>query len=87
MYLTKSKRSPYYQLIYYRDGKRTTISTKRRLKSEALKFLNEFTGVTYLPPEKSTPLLSEFESIYIEDAPKTKSYLLTRLNAFQNKKR
>jgi len=73
MYLTKSKRSPYYQLIYYRDGKRTTISTKKRLKSEALKFLNEFTGVTKLPAEKSTPLLSEFESRYIGDASKTKS--------------
>ncbi len=74
MYLTKSKRSPYYQLIYYRNGKRTTISTKKKLKSEALKFLNEFAREGTNPPsEKSPPLLSEFETKYIEDAAKSKS--------------
>jgi len=73
MYLTKSKRSPYYQLIYYRDGNRTTISTKQKLKSEAVKFLKGFNAELEVPKEKSTPLLSEFKSRYTEDAYKTKS--------------
>jgi len=42
MYLTKSKRSPFYQLIFYRDGKRTTISTKKKTKAEATKVLTQF---------------------------------------------
>ena len=73
MYLTKSKRSPYYQLIYYRDGKRTTTSTKKKLKSEAVKFLKGFNVELEVPKQKSIPLLSEFKSRYTEDACKTKS--------------
>ncbi|MBX2976632.1 MAG: tyrosine-type recombinase/integrase [Ignavibacteriaceae bacterium] len=42
MYLIKSIKSPFYQVIFTRNGKRTTISTKTSFKSEALKFLNEF---------------------------------------------
>lgn len=42
MYLVKSKNSPYYQVIYFRKGKKTSKSTRKKRKSEALKFLSEF---------------------------------------------
>ena len=42
MFLTKSKKSPYYQLVYEINGKRTTISTKTKIKSEAMNFLRNF---------------------------------------------
>jgi integrase len=42
MYLVLNKKSPNYQLVYYRDGKRTTISTGTANKKEAQKFLASF---------------------------------------------
>jgi len=41
--LIKDKKSPYYQLLYTQEsGKRTTISTHCKIKSDALKFLTLF---------------------------------------------
>jgi hypothetical protein len=60
-------------LIFYQNGKRTTISTKQKLKSDAVKFLKEFKGVDDEPKKMHVPLLSEFEYKYIKDARKTKS--------------
>jgi len=48
MFLTKIKRSQFYQLIYEVEGKRKTISTKTSDLKEAKIFLSNFT-----PPEKS----------------------------------
>ncbi|MCF8259767.1 MAG: phage integrase SAM-like domain-containing protein [Melioribacteraceae bacterium] len=38
MFLTKTNRSPFYQFYYFKDGKRTSISTK----TESLKIAEEF---------------------------------------------
>jgi len=64
MYLVLNNKSPYYQLIFFRDGKRTTVSTGTadRFKAEVFK-------VTFNPDQKSkqvpipkqaSPLLSVF---------------------------
>ncbi len=42
MFLTKSKRTPFYQLVYEVEGKRTTVSTKTEDINEAKKFLASF---------------------------------------------
>jgi len=41
-YLTKTKNSPYWQIIYYQNGKRSSKSTGTKIKSEALRFLTHF---------------------------------------------
>jgi integrase/recombinase XerD len=41
-YLTKTKFSPYWQVIYFVNGKRTSKSTNTNIKSEALFFLTQF---------------------------------------------
>jgi site-specific recombinase XerD len=68
MYLTKSKRSPFYQIIFYRDGKRTSISTKKNLKADAeivlKQFLLEFDRRAQEILQKSIPL-SQFAEEYI----------------------
>lgn len=40
MFLVKSKKSPYYQIIYFLDGKRKSKSTGVTKKGEALQFLS-----------------------------------------------
>lgn len=68
MYLVLNNKSPYYQLIYLRDGKRTTVSTgtSDRFKAEVFK-------ATFNPDQKSkqqviskpiSPLLSVFIKEY-----------------------
>ncbi len=42
MYLVKNNKSSYYQIVYFVNGKRTTVSTKSKDKAEAEKFLNSF---------------------------------------------
>lgn len=42
MYLVLNKKSPNYQLVYFRDGKRTSVSTGTNNKKEADKFLATF---------------------------------------------
>lgn len=70
MFLTKIKRSQFYQVVYELNGKRKTISTKTSDKEEATKFLNSFIPGN---PEKqitNSPLLklSEFKEEYINYA-------------------
>jgi len=48
MYITKIKTSKFYQVVYFRNGKRTTVSTKTSSKKEAQKFLANFNPNT--PP-------------------------------------
>jgi len=65
MFLTKTKKSPYYWLIYEVDGKRTSVSTKAKIKSEALKFLQTF-GLDQKPKEKLSRIsLSQFTQEYL----------------------
>ncbi len=42
MYLVKNKKSPFYQIVYFVNGKRTTVSTKTKSKKEAEEFLLRF---------------------------------------------
>ena len=78
MFLTKSKNSPYYQIVYFIDGKRTKKSTKKTTIKEAQKFLSRFN------PEKEEEetiqqkiLLSGFQHEYLKyiSGSKSKHYL------------
>ncbi|MBK7105520.1 MAG: site-specific integrase [Ignavibacteriae bacterium] len=42
MFLSKDTKSPYFQVIYFVNGRRTKVSTKTTIKSEAEKFLKSF---------------------------------------------
>lgn len=44
MYVVKIPRSKYYQIVYFVNGKRTTLSTKTTNKREAHQFLEEFSS-------------------------------------------
>lgn len=71
MFLTKINRSHFYQLVYFIDGKRKTLSTKTSNVKEAKLFLANFT-----PPDNkkniTTPVdvytLSKFRNEYINYA-------------------
>ncbi|MEO8230731.1 MAG: tyrosine-type recombinase/integrase, partial [Ignavibacteriota bacterium] len=81
MFLTKDSKSPFYQLVYFVDGKRTKVSTKT-----ADKFKAEVFKATFQPDQKikqaviqkqTSPLLSNFikeYKIYITNT-YSKSYL------------
>ncbi len=82
MYLVKNKKSPYYQVIYYVNGKRTTISTKEKEKREAEKYLETFKnakkGIETEEKELTKQILqnitlSDFEKEYLEYVVPTKS--------------
>jgi len=75
MFLTKSKKSPYYQITYEVNGKRTTISTKAKQRKEAEKFLEAFINLKReieseenISKKQSTSsiTLSEFKNEYIK---------------------
>ena len=42
MFLTKDRKSPYFQIVYYIDGKRTKKSIKKKTKEDAVKVLEQF---------------------------------------------
>jgi len=42
MYITKIPKSKFYQVVYFKNGKRTTVSTKTSIKKDAEKFLKTF---------------------------------------------
>ncbi len=86
MFISKSKKSPFYQLTYEINGKRTTVSTKTANLQEASKFMTTFYEREVAPQtETKQPrysefkfiLLSAFEKEYVEyiKASKSKSYL------------
>lgn len=68
MYLVLNNKSPYYQLIYLRDGKRTTVSTGTADKFKAEIFratFNQDQNPKQVPQHKqSSPLLSNFTKEY-----------------------
>ncbi len=66
MFLLKPKRSPNYQIIYYRNGKRTSKSTGKTKKSDALRFLSEFYESINIKPEKPKLKISDYAKQYIE---------------------
>ena len=81
MYVAKIRRSQYYQIIYFIEGRRKTLSTKATEKKEALKFLESF-KITFnnhaqepiiSQDESHSPLLSKFQNEYLEFTRLTKS--------------
>ena len=64
MYLTKNSKSPYYQIIYDNNGRLTTKSTKKKLKSEALKVLSDFEKFLETQSKVKPIKLSEFKNEY-----------------------
>ena len=75
MYVAKIPRSKFYQLVYFVDGKRTTVSTKTTNLHEAYKFLGSF-KVNQKEQTKEEPAsisLSEFKTEYLEFIKPTKS--------------
>ncbi len=79
MFLTKDKKSPFFQIVYFVDGKRTKISTKKSKRSEAEKILNSF-KFSFNPqkPVKTNSInLSEFRDEYVSymEASKSKHYV------------
>ena len=79
MYLVKNNKSPFYQIVYFVEGKRSTVSTKKTDYREAKKFLSSFE----VPPkvekenESKLPVLSEFQNEYSSfmKLTKSKSYI------------
>ncbi len=80
MFISKSKKSPFYQLTYEVSGKRTTLSTKTTKEKEAQEFLFLFKNSLLHPVQnhtqlenKNSILLSNFKDEYLEYARPTKS--------------
>lgn len=82
MFLTKDSKSPFYQITYFVDGKRTKKSTKTSNKKEAQKFLDNFKIQLLVDAQKlksnhiikqNSILLSKFEEEYLISVRLTKS--------------
>jgi len=74
MFISKSKKSPFYQLTYEINGKRTTISTKTANHKEALKFMLNFSAGNLQPKQKTISIsLSAFRDEYLDFISPTKS--------------
>jgi len=66
MFLTKDSKSPYYQLVYFVNGKRTKISTKTSNRKAAEKFRASFNPQPLIEPKskKISIKLSSFITEY-----------------------
>jgi site-specific recombinase XerD len=66
MYLVLNNKSSNYQLVYFRNGKRTTVSTGTAKKKEAEKFLASFNPEVKkeAPTKKTSIKLSRFTAEY-----------------------
>ena len=66
MYLVLNNKSSNYQLVYFRNGKRTTVSTGTANKKKAEKFLSSFNPEEKkeMPTKKSSIKLSSFIAEY-----------------------
>jgi integrase/recombinase XerD len=77
MHLVKPKRSRFYQLVYLKNGKRTSISTKATSKNKALRFLVDFNERLRTKKSFQQTTLKNFKKEYeklIEET-RTRSYL------------
>jgi site-specific recombinase XerD len=93
MFIFKSKKSPFYQLTYEVNGKRTTISTKTKKEKEAQEFLFKFKHSLIEKPQtkidseihSQTILLSSFQNDYSEYMRpiKSKNYLESIMLSFK----
>ncbi|MBU0558360.1 MAG: tyrosine-type recombinase/integrase, partial [Bacteroidetes bacterium] len=59
MYLIKNSKSPNYQIVYFIDGKRTTVSTKTSSEREAKNFFKTFKNSIRQPKETQEKPKSE----------------------------
>jgi site-specific recombinase XerD len=84
MFLVKNNKSAFYQIIYFVDGKKTSHSTKKTTKVEALKYLQNFKVSQTSTPRPIEPIiqedtakhsltLSQFKKEYLEYATPVKS--------------
>ena len=81
MFLAKHHKSPYYQIVYFTDGKRNSISTKTKVKSEAMEFLLNFKNSLADEPQEKinrqkvepSITVAEFKQEYISYLTPTKS--------------
>lgn len=84
MFLVKNNKSSFYQIIYFVDGKKTSHSTKKTTKTEALKYLQDFKVSHISTPRPIAPIiredtskqsltLSQFKKEYLEYATPVKS--------------
>ena len=84
MFLVKNNKSAFYQIIYFVDGKKTSHSTKKTTKVEALKYLQNFKVSHTSSPRPIEPIiqdytakqfltLSQFKKEYLEYATPVKS--------------
>jgi site-specific recombinase XerD len=66
MFLTKDSKSPFYQLVYFVDGKRTKVSTRTADKFKAEVFKATFNPAAKPQPQQIKPLinLSDFIKEY-----------------------
>lgn len=77
IYLIKPKNKPFYQIIYFRNGKKTSKTTKTKRKSEAMKFLSEFKKNLQTKEIIPEIKLSDYREKYLEYMKRgySKSYL------------
>ncbi len=72
MFLSKSTKSPFYQITFEANGKRTTVSTRTTNKEEAYKFLAKFDPSNYKKPiapiKGNSILISTFKDEYLKYA-------------------
>ncbi|MFA5805903.1 MAG: tyrosine-type recombinase/integrase [Melioribacteraceae bacterium] len=74
MYLVKNNKSPFYQLVYFVNGKRTTASTKTKNEKEAIRFLGSFKKPNLEQKPVIEPItLSKFQDEYLDYVRITKS--------------
>lgn len=75
MFLVKNSKSPNYQVVYFIDGKRTTVSTRTSNKEIAEHFLSSFQKKIIIPTkaqptqrieQQKVILLSQFKDEYIQ---------------------
>ena len=75
MFITLTKKSPFYQLVYEVNGKRTQISTCTKNKKKAEKFMEDFRINLLLPQPKQFDSinLSAFCTEYVDFMRSSKS--------------
>jgi len=86
MFISKTKKSPFYQLTYDLNGKRTTVSTKTSNIQEAYKFMANYQRGSDEPKVWIDFIsLSKFRDEYLEyiKTSKSKNYFLTVQNSFK----
>jgi site-specific recombinase XerD len=81
MFLVKNSKSPYYQVVYFVNGKRTTTSTKEKDKAKAEIFLQNFKPEAEqelkqqatIETQPAALTLSQFKEEYLEYVEPTKT--------------